>query len=1292
MTKVSKATTLVTNERCFAPLAANHAEEKTPMKVGIVIVSHNAATAVRATLASLRAARVDVPYALVLVDNASTLSERNAIESAFNRHSALASTSWLFIPQDRNLGFSGGNNVGIRHFLAQDDITHICLLNADVILTDHWLDRLVEKQSAFISAVTNKADSAQCVPTPYDFALDDVFDDATDELSEQASLTIQAFANWRYQTWHNQLVDIDVTFFIVLLTRATIERVGLLDEQFFPGGFEDNDYCHRARAIGLPIHLARDVFIHHWGSASFAQLPHEYFSEQARRNIAYLEDKHGIKLERHPESPWVSYEMDMLSGFSTPGVDLSLLDYHQRYQQQLDALAKLFASEFVNISALLDGQSATPSEALREEIASWRSEPSITERWQEISRGTQHLIETDDTSAERLADLQQQMRNLAKAIKGIADCNRHMHEFLQASGGETPPNLEKAPSRLKKLGWFVRHGLVFIRQLRGVVFFGGYPYAERQSDGYFQRIQIIDSLLIGHWRVYVETTELPGRDCWFDRPAEQVLVLRVMGGPMRRGMVRMLAVLCALRCGRIYFHSVLRMRDSRFGLLLQLPWLRRVIDIHGVVPEEFRLHNDFYSALLFEQEERIAIRRGDLVIVVTEAMERYLRQKYRDSLRAQVVAFPMFPEMTVSAEPRPYPGGCPVVIYAGGLHKWQQVPKMLDAIERTIEHCQHRFYCPEPEQLRAQLPEAIAHRVEVDRKPHAELLEIYEQCHFGFLLREDHVVNHVACPTKAVEYLGKGIVPILDCETIGDFQAMGMRFVRLRDFIAGRIPGERERDAMAQENLAVYERLKLVRATGAELISKSLTDTRLTPSHNRLIEQPLVWLRRAFPIQSRRGRWLRRIRTYVAPRDHAGPTLTPSPSTSFDLPPSVEQCDVLMQVDNFEAGGLENVVLDLCQVLAEHGHQVVLLVLGHAGASVERARRLGIPVITLQKDLARYERLLVRLAPRLALTHYSLFGAANCAEHGIPVIQVIHNTYMWLSDAERSDLSASAASTYLFVAVSEYARRYSVERLELASEKCRVIPNGINIEPFQQWSYQTSRNKLRKDLGLAADDFVFLSVGAINHQKNHIATVEAFATQASQMPNAILVIVGPSYEPELLDAIRALIQKRGLEERVLYVGSTPTAIDHYAIADAFVSAAFFEGGQLTLLEAVRANLPVITSRIGFACHFEGLPGFEVIEPAVDIFSYSGQIWELSNNRAFIEDLAGALIRTYQNPQAPNLAEDLLNAFDKRNTYRSYLELIEHILAGRDFSGDASHPAPDHWPELLQNAAPAARTV
>jgi GT2 family glycosyltransferase len=54
-----------------------------------------------------------------------------------------------------------------------------------------------------------------------------------------------------------------VAFVCVLIPRRTIERVGLLDEDFTAYGWEDNDYCRRVRHAGLKIGIFDGCYVDH---------------------------------------------------------------------------------------------------------------------------------------------------------------------------------------------------------------------------------------------------------------------------------------------------------------------------------------------------------------------------------------------------------------------------------------------------------------------------------------------------------------------------------------------------------------------------------------------------------------------------------------------------------------------------------------------------------------------------------------------------------------------------------------------------------------------------------------------------------------------------------------------------------------------------------------------------------------------------------------------------------------------------------------------------------------------
>lgn len=1242
-------------------------------KVGVVIVSYNASNAVQVTLESLRLAKNKTKYEVILIDNASEEIERDKIKNMMNYYSSVTGGEWKHIQQEKNLGFSGGNNIGIDLFIDNDEISHVCLLNSDVIVSDYWLDRLIEKNVDIISSVTNKADGEQCIPVDYKVELNSCLN-FRGELNSSLFNKINSFSEKRYKTWKGHVVDSDITFFCVLLTRKAILEIGRLDEKFFPGGFEDDDYLIRARNLGYSVYLARDVFIHHWGSASFGQLQYEYFSGRAAINKEYLEQKHSITWKRRPEKPFVSFKMDILYALNNVKSPEEFKYFILEYIDELTTTLNYFDEEFNNILGALRAASIVSDNELQFKITLAEEFGDIKEIWNEITLLITKFLHDKTLTQKDKELLLSKLDLIIDAVYHRVDCNFAMHRVITAHQKNiekdepslVESNISKSPvpqftqTKIEKVKWFIKHAISFIIRFDGIVFFGGYPYPERQSDGYFQRIQIIDRLFTDRWRVYVESDELKGRDKWFDRPESKVLVLRITGGNKRKLMVRMLALISVLRCRKIYFHSVLRMRDNLFGRLMYVPFIKKALDVHGVVPEEFRMHSDFYSAVLYEKEEQLAVNKAGLVIVVTDAMKSYLTQKFRDSLKADIVSFPMFPTMPPTLNERPYIDGKPVVVYAGGLHKWQQVSKMIDAMSKTINICHHRFYCPQPDIFMSMLPHELKDKIDIQSKSHDELTSLYAECHYGFILRENIIVNNVACPTKLVEYLAMGILPIVDCEDIGDFKSLGMKYIRLSDFLLGNLPDPQLRMSMVAENFSVYEKLKCVRKVGSHQIYDFFTNKSSSSVHKLRNEiTPIIY--KLLPVDTFRGEFARLCYRTLKGKKKIASSIDVSKSSCSSVNINYEY-DLIVQVDNFEAGGLENVVLELNEFLMENGYRVLLLVLGTQGVSVQRARDIGMSVHCMAYSNEAYIDLLQVVKPKIVMTHYSINGVGICHENNIPFIQVIHNLYMWFNPLQKAEFKRAAELTKVFVAVSSAVKNYSVSKLAVPEEKCIVISNGINFEPFDKIDRNISRLKLRTEFSIAEDAFVYIDVGAINHQKNHIAVLRAFKSIATKCPDSVLVIIGPAYEPDLLREIEEFILVNDLVDRAYYCGQVKNVDEFLAMSDAFVSGTIFEGGPLTLLEAVKSDLPVIMPNVGLASDFYGKNGFEIIDRAVDIENYDGPIWSIPTRHDYESDLADAMVRVYCNPVTPQLSADEFCNMNKDITYSKYRDLVDTIIS------------------------------
>jgi glycogen(starch) synthase len=121
-----------------------------------------------------------------------------------------------------------------------------------------------------------------------------------------------------------------------------------------------------------------------------------------------------------------------------------------------------------------------------------------------------------------------------------------------------------------------------------------------------------------------------------------------------------------------------------------------------------------------------------------------------------------------------------------------------------------------------------------------------------------------------------------------------------------------------------------------------------------------------------------------------------------------------------------------------------------------------------------------------------------------------------------------------------------------------------------------------------------LGLGRLVRKKGFDLLIRAFASISSAHPDVGLVLAGDGPErPELERLATAL----GLEERVLFLGrlDQPTVAAVMSGADAFVMPSRIEPFGIVVLEAWRAALPVIASRVGGASEFvdDGVSGLLV---------------------------------------------------------------------------------------------------
>ena len=201
-------------------------------------------------------------YELIIVDNGSVPNYQGPGE---------------IIRSEKNAGFPIAVNQGIKKAIGEI----IIILNNDVIVTPGWLDHFADhlKYADIVGPVTNEISGPQKVAFPY----------------EKPDGWLNEFAINLYKK--NQLSSTPfhrLVFFCVAIKREVIDKIGLLDERFTPGNFEDDDFCLRAIEAGFHLVIAEDVFVYHYGSVTHRALKLDY-SAILTVNKKKFEDKWPVK-------------------------------------------------------------------------------------------------------------------------------------------------------------------------------------------------------------------------------------------------------------------------------------------------------------------------------------------------------------------------------------------------------------------------------------------------------------------------------------------------------------------------------------------------------------------------------------------------------------------------------------------------------------------------------------------------------------------------------------------------------------------------------------------------------------------------------------------------------------------------------------------------------------------------------------------------------------------------------------------------------------------------------------
>ena len=249
-------------------------------RVAVIVLDWNGGPE---TLECLRALRVSqgVCLQVILVDNASR-------EPVFETAREII-PDLVVLRNDSNLGYAGGNNVGLRHALG-GDAEFFAVLNNDAAPRPDALRIMAHAARGDVGVVGARI---LCKEDPSRLWM------AWGELTYRQSLVGlvgQGAADG--PRWLGRREADWVSGCALLFPRQAIERVGFFDESYF-AYHEEVDWCARARAQGLRVVWEPEAAVLHRGEASSGG--GSYVSRKqylAARNMVRFVGRHGSALQK----------------------------------------------------------------------------------------------------------------------------------------------------------------------------------------------------------------------------------------------------------------------------------------------------------------------------------------------------------------------------------------------------------------------------------------------------------------------------------------------------------------------------------------------------------------------------------------------------------------------------------------------------------------------------------------------------------------------------------------------------------------------------------------------------------------------------------------------------------------------------------------------------------------------------------------------------------------------------------------------------------------------------------
>ncbi len=245
----------------------------------------------------------------------------------------------------------------------------------------------------------------------------------------------------------------------------------------------------------------------------------------------------------------------------------------------------------------------------------------------------------------------------------------------------------------------------------------------------------------------------------------------------------------------------------------------------------------------------------------------------------------------------------------------------------------------------------------------------------------------------------------------------------------------------------------------------------------------------------------------------------------------------LIVVPSLMRAGAQTQAVDLANGLSSCGHAVHLCSFGpqldQRGRladsvrfhHVRRKSKYDLSLIAAIAEIIDRERIEV-IQGVLQFAVLVAWLAASRSHRRPPVVAAIHTT---INQGLKQELQDRLLYRQILrrlpavVFVCDYQRDYWIKKYPELRLLARVVHNGVDLNRFRRNKFVALAGKLRVDLAIPADSFVFSCIAGFRPEKGHRLLVEAFST----LPvSTYLILAGDGSERPVIEAA---VQKAGID-------------------------------------------------------------------------------------------------------------------------------------------------------------------